>query len=55
MNIYAERIDAAKSLEELENIIEEAADDDWITNEEYCRVYDYCVNRVLKIGKEATA
>ena len=51
MSAYAERIDSATTLEELENIIEEAADDEWITNEDYCAVYNCCVNRVLTIEK----
>ncbi len=49
MSIYAERIDAAITMEELENIIEEAADNMNITNEDYCAVYAYCVNRAREL------
>lgn len=49
MSIYAERIDSAETMEELENIIEEAADDTWITNEDYFAVYNYCVNRARNL------
>ena len=49
MSIYAERIDHADSMEELENIIEEAADDTGITNEDYFAVYNYCVNRAREL------
>ena len=49
MSIYAERIDGAESMEELENIIEEAADNMNITNEDYCAVYAYCVNRARSL------
>lgn len=45
MSTYAEKIDAALTMEELENIIEEAADDTGITNEDYFAVYNHCVNR----------
>lgn len=49
MSIYAERIDGAESMEELENIIEEAADNMNITNEDYFAVYNYCVNRAREL------
>ena len=50
MSIYAEQIDAAQDFETLCNIIEEAADDTWITNDDYCNVYAYCVNRAQAMG-----
>lgn len=49
MSIYAELIDRAQTLEDLENIIEEAAEDTWITNEDYCAVYSCCVNRAREL------
>lgn len=49
MSIYAERIAAAASLEELESIIEEAADNMNITNEDYCDVYAACLNRARNL------
>lgn len=45
MSIYADRINAATTLEELENIVEEAADNTNITNEDYCAVYAACLIR----------
>lgn len=49
MSIYAEQIENAETLEELENIIEEAADNMNITTEDYCAVYNYCLNRVRSL------
>lgn len=49
VEIYTEKIEAAADFEDLCNIIEEAADDGWITNEDYCRVYDACVNRARNL------
>lgn len=49
MGIYIEKIAAAQDFEALCNIIEEAAEDTWITNEDYCRVYDACVNRARNL------
>lgn len=45
MSYYIERIDKAKDFETLCNIVEEAADDTGITNEDYCNVYARCVNK----------
>lgn len=50
MSIYADRINAATTLEELENIVEDAADNMNITNEDYCQVYACCVNRAQTMG-----
>ena len=44
MDIYKEKIAAAQDFETLCNIVEEAADDMNITNEDYCAVYTLCVN-----------
>lgn len=49
MGIYADRIRAATTLEELENIVEEAADNEWITNEDYFAVYTACLNRARNL------
>ena len=49
MEIYAERIRQAQGLEALCKIVEDAADDEWITNEDYCAVYAYCVNRAREL------
>lgn len=49
VGIYIEKIAAAQDFEALCNIIEEAAEDTWITNEDYCRVYDACVNRARNL------
>lgn len=49
MGIYIEMINAAQDFETLCNIIEDAADDNGITNEEYCLVYNACVNRARTI------
>lgn len=44
MDIYKEKIAAAQDFDALCNIVEEAADDERITNEDYCAVYTLCVN-----------
>lgn len=49
MEIYTERIAKATSMEDLNSIVEDAADDDRITNEVYCRVFDACVERVRSL------
>lgn len=50
MEIYTEKISAARDFDDLCNIIEEAADDTNITNEDYCRVYGACVNAARSLG-----
>ena len=50
MDIYTEKIAAARDFEALCNIVEEAADDMNITNEDYCRVYGACVNAAQMMG-----
>ena len=50
MDVYAERIMEADDLETLCNIIEDAADDEWITNEAYCVIYALCVTRAQTMG-----
>ena len=50
MEIYTEKIAAAQDFETLCNIIEEAADDERITNETYCDVYALCVNAARSMG-----
>lgn len=44
MENYRDKIAAAQDFETLCNIVEEAADDTNITNEDYCAVYTLCVN-----------
>lgn len=46
MRDYFERIAVAESLAELEDIIETAADDDWISTETYLNIYDAAVMKV---------
>lgn len=50
MDIYRERIANAQDFDELCNIVEEAADDERITNEEYCAVYTLCVDAARSLG-----
>lgn len=50
MDIYRERIANAQDFETLCNIVEEAADNERITNEEYCRVYNACVDAAQSMG-----
>lgn len=50
MEIYTEKIAAARDFDDLCNIIEEAADDTNITNETYCDVYTLCVNAARNMG-----
>ena len=45
MEIYRERIANAQDFDALCNIVEDAADDMNITNEDYCRVYDMALAR----------
>lgn len=49
MEIYKEMIAAAQDFETLCNIVEEAADDERITNEDYCAVYTLCVNAAREL------
>lgn len=49
MEIYTEKIGAARDFDDLCNIVEEAADDERITNEDYCAVYTLCVNRAREL------
>lgn len=55
MEIYKEKITAARDFDDLCNIIEEAADDERITNEVYCDVYTLCVNAARKMGNAPMA
>lgn len=50
MEIYKEKIGAARDFDDLCNIIEEAADDTNITNETYCDVYTLCVDAARSLG-----
>lgn len=45
MELYTEKIAAARDFDDLCNIIEEAADDMNITNETYCDVYDLALEK----------
>ena len=45
MHIYADAIAAAETLSDLEEIVEAAADDTWITNEDYFSVFTACAER----------
>ena len=49
MDIYKEKIANAQDFETLCNIVEEAADDERITNEDYCAVYTLCVNAAREL------
>ena len=55
MHIYKEKIAAAQDFETLCNIVEEAADDERITNETYCAVYSLCVNAARSMGNAPMA
>lgn len=55
MEIYTEKIAAAQDFEALCNIVEEAADDERITNEDYCAVYDACVCAARNMGNAPMA
>ena len=50
MAYYIELISKAEDFEALCSIVEEAADDTGITNEEYCNVYARCVNKAQTFG-----
>ena len=50
MEIYREKIDSAQTFDELCDIVESAADDDGITNEDYCAVYALCLNKAQTMG-----
>lgn len=50
MSNYADRIDSAQDFEALCKIVEEAADDMNITNEDYCAVYTACVDAARNMG-----
>ena len=49
MEIYKEMIAAAQDFETLCNIVEEAADDMNITNEDYCTVFTLCANAAREL------
>lgn len=49
MENYREKIAAAQDFDALCNIVEEAADDERITNEDYCAVYTLCVNAAREL------
>lgn len=50
MELYKEKIEAAQDFEALCNIVEDAADDMNITNADYCRVYNACVDKARDMG-----
>ena len=50
MEIYKEKIDSATDFDALCAIVESAADDDFITNEDYCAVYALCLNKAQTMG-----
>jgi len=49
MEIYKEMIAAAQDFDALCKIVEQAADDERITNEDYCAVYTLCVNAAREL------
>ena len=49
MELYKELIESAQDFEALCNIVEKAADDERITNEDYCAVYTLCVNAAREL------
>ena len=49
MENYRDKIAAAQDYETLCNIVEEAADDMNITNEDYCAVSSLCVNAAREL------
>ena len=49
MGNYIDKINAAQDFEALCGIVEEAADDMTITNEDYCAVFDACVSRAREL------
>lgn len=55
MEIYRERIANAQDFDALCNIVEAAADDMNITNEDYCAVYTLCVNAARSMGNAPMA
>ena len=59
---YIRLIDTADSIDEISEITNRAAWDVSITNQEYCEIYDYAVNKVrdlevneMKINKRKSA
>lgn len=50
MENYREKIDSAQTFDELCDIVELAADDNNITNEDYCAVYGLCLNKAQTMG-----
>lgn len=46
MGNYIRLIDTADSVDRLTEITEHAAWDDGITDQEYCEIYNYAVNKV---------
>ena len=50
---YLARIQKMSYEDELEALIEEASKDDSITNDEYCKLYDACQDRVNEVTYEA--
>lgn len=47
---YIRLIDAVDSVDRILEITEHAAWDDGITNQEYCEIYNYAVNKVRDWG-----
>jgi hypothetical protein len=45
---YLAKVDKYESIDGLNNLIERAANDDEITHEEYCTVYEAAVNKLRR-------
>lgn len=52
METYREKIQDAHTFDALCDIVEFAADDDSITNEDYCEVYALCLNKAQTMGDQ---
>lgn len=51
MNDYIDRIRKAWAISDLNEIVEAAANDDSLTTEEYCKIYETAINDVRE-GKD---
>lgn len=49
VNAYIRQIDEAKALWEVDSIVEHSAYDDDLTNDEYCTIYGYALNKYRAI------
>lgn len=47
---YMSRISRLNTMDDLNALVEEAANDDSITNDEYQRIYDAAIRRVRSVG-----